>query len=37
MNPGVTVTNADPFLAFSNLSCQLEDTGIDVFWVHCAA
>ena len=26
-----------PFLTFSDLSCHLEDTGIDVFWLHCAA
>ena len=26
-----------PFLAFSDLSCHLEDMGIDVFWLHCAA
>ena len=25
------------FLAFSDLSCHLEDTGIGVFWLHCAA
>ena len=26
-----------PFLAFSNLTCCLDDTGIGVFWLHCAA
>ena len=25
------------FLAFLDLTCQLEDTGVDVFWLHCAA
>ena len=25
------------FLAFSNQTCHLEDTGIGVFWLHCAA
>ena len=25
------------FLAFSDLTCHLEDIGIDVFWLHCAA
>ena len=24
------------FLAFSDLTCHLEDTGICVFWLHCA-
>ena len=24
-----------PFLAFSDLTCHLEDTGIGVFWLHC--
>ena len=24
-----------PFLGFSDLTCHL-DTGIDVFWLHCA-
>ena len=27
---------AYPFLAFSDLTCHLEDTGICVFWLHCA-
>ena len=26
-----------PFLAFSDLTCHLEDPGIGVFWVHCAS
>ena len=25
------------FLAFSDLACHLEDTGMGVFWLHCAA
>ena len=25
------------FLAFSDLTSHLEDTGIDVIWLHCAA
>ena len=29
--------DAYPFLAFSDLTCHLEDTGISVFWLHCAA
>ena len=29
--------DAYPFLAFSDLTCHLEDTGIRVFWLHCAA
>ena len=28
--------NAYPFLAFSDLTCDLEDTGIGLFWLHCA-
>ena len=34
----VAVVNVDayPFLAFSDLACHLEDTGIGVFWLHCA-
>ena len=27
---------AYPFLAFSELNCYLEDTGIGIFWLHCA-
>ena len=26
-----------PFLAFSDLTCHLEDKGIVVFWLQCAA
>ena len=34
----VAVISVDvyPFLAFSDLTCQLQDTGIGVFWLHCA-
>ena len=28
--------DAYAFLAFSDLTFQLEDTGIGVFWLHCA-
>ena len=28
--------DANPFLAFSDLTCHLEDTGVGVFWLHCA-
>ena len=27
---------AYPFLALSDLTCQLVVTGIGVFWLHCA-
>ena len=33
----VISVGAYPFLAFSYLTCHLKDTGIDVFWLHCAA
>ena len=35
----VAVISVDtyPFLAFSDLTCHLEDTGIGVFWLHSAA
>ena len=35
----VAVTSVDsyPFLAFSDVTCHLEDTGIGVFWLHCTA
>ena len=33
----VNSINAYLFLAFSDLTCNLEDTGIGVFWFHCAA
>ena len=29
--------DAYPFLAFSDLTRHLEDTGIGVFWFHCVA
>ena len=31
----VIIVDAYPFLAFSYLTCHLEDTGIGVFWLHC--
>ena len=33
----VISVDAYPFLALSNLTCHLEDSGIGVFWLHCAA
>ena len=33
----VISADAYPFLAFSELTCHLEDTEIGVFWLHCAA
>ena len=33
----VISVDAYPFLAFSDLTCHLEDTGIGVFWLHSAA
>ena len=33
----VISVEAYPFLAFSDLTHHLEDTEIDVFWLHCAA
>ena len=33
----VVAVDAYPFFAFSDLTCHLEDTGIGVFWLHCAA
>ena len=33
----VITVNVYPFLAFSDLTCHLEDTGIGVFWLLCAA
>ena len=27
--------DAYPSLAFSDLTCHLEDTWISVFWLHC--
>ena len=37
--PVVAVIGVDAyaFLAFSDLTCHLEDTRIGVFWLHCAA
>ena len=32
----VISVDAYPFLAFSDLTFHLEDTGIGVFWLHCA-
>ena len=33
----VISVDAYPFLAFSDLNYHLEDKGIGVFWLHCAA
>ena len=33
----VDSVDAYRFLAFSDLTCHLEDIGIGVFWFHCAA
>ena len=33
----VISVDAYAFLAFLDLTCRLEDTGIGVFWLHCAA
>ena len=37
--PAVAVISYDayPFLAFSDLTCHPENTGIGVFWLHYAA
>ena len=32
----VISVGAYPFLAFSDLTCHLDDTGIGVFWLNCA-
>ena len=32
----VIIADAYPFLASSDLTCHLEDTGIGVFSLHCA-
>ena len=34
----VAVISVDthPFLAFLDLTCHVDDTGIGVFWLHCA-
>ena len=34
---GVVYFDACTFLAFLNLTCYLENTGIGVFWLPCAA
>ena len=33
----VISVDAYPFLAFPDLTCHFEDTGIGVFWLRCAA
>ena len=33
----VISVDAYPFLSFLDLTCKLEDTVLDVFWLHCAA
>ena len=33
----VISVDAYPFLAFSDLTCHLENMGIGIFWLHCAA
>ena len=33
----VISVGAFAFLAFSDLTCHLEDMGMGVFWLHCAA
>ena len=33
----VISVDAYSFLAFSDLNCHSEDTGIDAFWLHCTA
>ena len=33
----VSSVDAYPFFAFSDMTCHLEDTGIGVFWLQCAA
>ena len=33
----VISVDAYAFLAFPDLTCHLRDTGIGVFWLHCAA
>ena len=37
MNPVGVVISVDgyPFLAFSDLTCHIEDTGIGAIWLHC--
>ena len=33
----VISVDAYPFLAFSDLTCHLEDIEVGFFWLHCAA
>ena len=33
----LTSTDAYPFLAFTDLTCDPENTGTGAFWWHCAA
>ena len=33
----VISVDAYPFLAFTDLTCHREDTGIGFSWLHCAA
>ena len=33
----VISVDAYPFLAFSDLTCPLEDKGIGAFWMDCAS
>ena len=33
----VSIVDAYPFFALSDLTCHLQDTGLGVFWLHCAA
>ena len=33
----VISVHAYPFFDFSDLTCHLDDTGIGVFWLDCAA
>ena len=33
----VISVDAYPFLAFSDLTCHLDDAAIGVFWLHSAA
>ena len=32
----VICVDAYPILAFSDLTSHVEDTGIGIFWLHCA-
>ena len=33
----VIIVDGYSFLAFSDLTCHLEDMGIGAFWLHCVA